>query len=90
MNLALLIAIPFAYIVAEMIITTFFNRKIKYVSEGKFTQASRMGALATFLFLGSVVLSTLIADMAGLGKVGIYTYPIVTSAAMAIGNFIAT
>jgi stalled ribosome rescue protein Dom34 len=66
MNLPLLISMPFAYLLAEMVINYFFNRKIEMIGKKEFNKAATLGAISTFLFLSSVFLGTLIAEMGGL------------------------
>jgi hypothetical protein len=66
MNYALLISIPFAYLVAEMIINYFFNRKIEMIGKKEFNKAATLGATSTFLFLTSVFLGSLVGYLGGL------------------------
>jgi hypothetical protein len=66
MNLPLLIGMPFAYMVAEIIINYFFNRKIEMIGKQEFKKAARLGATSTFLFLTSVFLGALIGYLGGL------------------------
>ena len=90
MNLALLISMPFVYIVAELIISYFFNRKIEMIGKKDFNRAAAFGATSTFLFLVSIFLGFLIGAYGGLTEPWIYIYPIFIAGGMTIGNYLAT
>ena len=90
MNLALLITMPFVYIVAELIISYFFNRKIEMIGKKDFKRAASFGATSTFLFLVSIFLGFLIGHYGGLTEPWLYVYPIFIAAGMTIGNYLAT
>ena len=90
MNLALLISMPFAYIVAELIISYFFNRKIEMIGKKDFNRAAMFGSTSTFLFLISAFLGGVIGFYGGLDGAWLWVYPIFVAAGSAIGNYLAT
>ncbi len=83
------------YFIVEFIINLFFTWKIKSIGEDKYTQAAIAGSIATFLFIASIFLGTIITYLTGLDGTSWKTWEQVTLAliiclGMAIGNFTAT
>ncbi len=83
------------YFIVEFVINLFFTWKIKAIGENKYTQAAIAGSIATFLFIASIFLGTIITYLTGtrdtqweLSSQIILALTIVLG--MALGNFVAT
>ncbi len=88
MNIVILLLILIGYSILEFINSIFFNWKLYLLSEKKYNAAGMFGAVSTILFMGTIVIASMLGFEESTNTIVWWVIPFV-ALSMGLGNFSA-